>query len=186
MRVIGIDSGLTGALAAIDERSGELRFFADLPRASEGSVSWIDGGKLLSMLFRAREDEPARVVIEYMHALPTLKDEGEERRRSARAEFGKGCALASILSIVQIARLPYRLIVPQRWKRPLGLIGVGETYADRKRASLEFARKLFPDANLRAASSHNRAEAILIAYWAQRYTSAGSGELALTGGGKAA
>jgi len=173
VRIIGIDVGLTGALASLDE-SGELRYFADLPVAQSGSVKWIDGGKLLTMLFKARAGEAARVVVEYMHAFPLNREGDTERDGRARgnnlhAASMKGAVLGSTLAIIQVAQLPCELVVPQKWKRALGLMMPNASYADRKAASLEMARQLFPKANLSRAKDHGRAEAILIAHYAQRY-----------------
>jgi hypothetical protein len=174
MRVIGLDPGLTGALASLDE-SGELRYFADLPVAQSGSVKWIDGGKLLTMLFKAREGEPARVFVEYMHALPMIAD-GANPNPTARgggiyAASMKGMVLGSVLAILQVAELPYELVVPQKWKRALGLLMPKASYAEKKQASLDMARRLFPKASRALARHKNngRAEAILIGHWARSY-----------------
>jgi hypothetical protein len=52
-------------------------------------------------------------------------------------------------------------VTPQRWKRFYGL-------TSDKTACLAMARNLYPDAPLKLAKHHNRAESLLIARWAQR------------------
>lgn len=159
MRIIGIDVGLTGALASLDE-SGELRYFADLPVAQSGSVKWIDGGKFLTMLFKARDGEPARVFVEQTGPMPKL---------GIMAANSKGLTLGSVLAVVQVAQLPIELVSPMRWKRALGLLMPKATDTEKKAASLQRARLLFPKAKLDRAMDHNRAEAMLLAHWAHRF-----------------
>jgi hypothetical protein len=159
MRIIAVDCGLTGALASLDE-SGELRYFADLPVAQSGSVKWIDGGKLLTMLFKARAGEPGRVFIEQTGPMPKL---------GIMAASSKGLTLGSVLAIVQVAQLPIELVSPMRWKRALGLVMPKATDGEKKAASLQKARLLFPKAKLDRVCDHNRAEAMLIAEYARRF-----------------
>jgi crossover junction endodeoxyribonuclease RuvC len=174
VRIIGIDCGLTGALASLDE-AGEVRYFADLPVASNGRTKWIDGGRLLTMLFKARDGGrgPARVAVEFMHALPMIADD-DNPNPTARgggiwAASAKGMVLGSVLAILQVAELPYDLITPQKWKRALELMMPSASYAAKKQASLDRARAMFPNVKLDRAKDHGRAEALLIAHYAQRY-----------------
>ena len=67
----------------------------------------------------------------------------------------------SILSVLQTLRLPLELVTPAVWKRGIGL-------SSDKRASLDKARLLFPTADLTLAKYDGRAEALLLAHWAQR------------------
>jgi hypothetical protein len=66
----------------------------------------------------------------------------------------------SVLSVLQVLRLPVELITPAVWKRALGL-------SSQKLASLHKARLLFPGAELHLAKHDGRAEALLLAYHAQ-------------------
>ncbi len=171
MRIIAIDVGITGALASLNE-AGELCYFADLPIASSGATKWVDGGRLLTMLFKAREGEPARVFVEYMHALPMIASAADPnptaRGGGIWAASAKGMVLGSVLAVLQVAQLPYELVVPQKWKRALGLLMPEASYAQKKQASLDLARTLFPkaQAGLARYRDNGRAEAILIGHWA--------------------
>jgi len=157
---IGIDVGLTGALATLDEQ-GDARFIADLPIASSGSVKWIDGGELLRLLFAARHgDQPARVIVEQVGPMPKL---------GIVAANSKGLTLGSVLAILQVAQLPFELVSPVRWKRALGLIMPQASDNEKKAASLQKARQLFPKADLDRVKDHNRGEALLLAHYAQRF-----------------
>lgn len=188
---IAIDAGIRGALAALDER-GDIVLVGDLPVSTHGSQKWIRGDRFLPMLFAARRrDRPARVFVEYTPAFPLNREgdtdeDGSARGNNLNAASKKGMVLGSMLSILEMAELRFDLVVPVKWKRPLNLLMPNATYRQRKNASLDLARKLFPTAPLTRQSDDGRAEALLIAHWAQQYTNAVDGELALVGGGKAA
>jgi len=145
---IGIDPGVTGAVAVL-EPDGPLRTFFDLPVIRDHALAWIDGDRLLSALLKAKGSDTARVIIERAAARPG---------QGVRSAFTFGLVLGSILATVQALRLPIELVTPAQWKRALGLP------AD-KRAALDRARLLFPAADLSHARYHGRAEALLIAYW---------------------
>jgi hypothetical protein len=204
MLVIAIDAGINGAIASLDER-GEIVLVGDLPVTVHGKNKWIGGTKFLPMLFAARRrNQPARVFVEYMHALPMMvgggdgEEGGTTRGGGLYAASKKGMVLGSILAILEVAEIPFELVVPQKWKRALNLIMPQATYRERKDASLDRARMLFPKAPLHLQKHDGRAEALLIAHWAQRHVlgvpgvqtsasaSASVGELDLVGGGKAA
>jgi crossover junction endodeoxyribonuclease RuvC len=174
MIVIGIDPGITGALAALD-RNGECVYVGDLPITQSGALKWVNGGRLLEMLFKARSGkQPARVFVEYSHAFPLNRegdtaDNGAARGNNLNAASRKGMVLGAILATLDIAQLPYELVMPAKWKRALGLIMPKASYLDRKRASLDRARMMFPNAPLDRQRDNGRAEAMLIAHYGQRY-----------------
>lgn len=160
MIVIGVDVGVTGAIASIDD-NGEVVYLADLPIASHGNSKWVDGGRLLTMLFAARRrDRPARVYVEHIHGTPKM---------GVTTSHSLGLTLGSVLGVLQIAQLPLELIAPAKWKRGLTLIMPRASDGEKKAASLERARQLFPRADLARVKDHGRAEALLIAHYAQRH-----------------
>lgn len=161
MLILGIDCGLTGALAALDARSGELVALHDLPIQRDRSLGWIDGPELIALLSAIRNGRPARAYVERLHAVP-------RQMGGAQAGISRGLTLGSLLSTLAIAGIGVELVMPGAWKRALGLIAPGASDAERKRASLDRARLLYPTADLARAKDHNRAEAILIAHWALR------------------
>lgn len=166
MLTIGIDVGITGALATLDER-GQLCYLADLPISINGKMKWINGAEFLRLLFKARNvSRPARVIVEHVHAMPQLP--GRESFGGVISAHSTGLTLGSILSIIQVAELPLQLVTPMKWKRALGLVMPKTTSTERKTASLEKARALFPKAALSRFKDHGRAEAILIAHWAMQ------------------
>ena len=149
MLILGVDPGLTGALALLTS-DGEIELLADLPVIRDRSLAWIDGGELQSMLLNALQGRPCRAIVERVSAMP---------RQGVASSFAFGVGFGSILSVLQTLQLPLELVTPAVWKRALGL-------SSDKRASLDKARLLFPASDLRLAKHDGRAEALLIAHWA--------------------
>lgn len=150
MLTLGIDPGLTGALALLDP-DGQPELVADLPVIRDRSLSWIDGGALQSTLLEALRGRPCRAVVERVSAMP---------RQGIASAFNFGAGLGSILATLQTLRLPLELVTPAQWKAAMGL-------GRDKRASLDKARLLFPTADLSLAKHDGRAEALLLAYFVQ-------------------
>lgn len=144
---LGVDPGQAGALALLTD-DGSVELLADLPIISDRSLKWIDGSVLQSMLLNAIAGRPCRAVIERVSALP---------RQGVASSFSFGVGFGSILSVLQTLQLPLEFVTPAAWKRAMGL-------SSEKRAALNKARLLFPDADLRLVKHDGRAEALLIAY----------------------
>ncbi|HMK87259.1 MAG TPA: hypothetical protein VK437_14960 [Steroidobacteraceae bacterium] len=147
--VIGIDPGLSGAIAVLSP-AGELERLEDLPVIRDRSLAWIDGAVLQSLLLDALGGRPGRAIVERVSAMP---------KQGIASAFTFGVVLGSILSVLQARHLPVELATPAAWKRSLGL-------GSDKRASLDKARLLYPGADLSLAKHDGRAEALLLAHWA--------------------
>ncbi|MGB9332113.1 MAG: hypothetical protein WCB10_15215 [Steroidobacteraceae bacterium] len=147
--IIGVDPGLSGALAVLGA-AGELVQLADLPVIRDGRLAWIDGGALQSLLIEALAGRPARAIVERVSAMP---------RQGVASAFTFGVGLGSVLSILQARQVSVELVTAAVWKRALGL-------SSDKRASLDKARLLFPSADLALVKHDGRAEALLLAHWA--------------------
>ena len=153
MLVMGVDPGLTGALALLDA-DGQVELVADLPVIRDRSLAWIDGAALQSTLLDAIRGRPCRAVVERVSAMP---------RQGVASSFAFGVGLGSILGVLQTLHLPLELVTAAQWKRALGL-------SSDKRASLDKARLLFPTVDLGLAKHDGRAEALLLAHYAQNRT----------------
>lgn len=147
---IGIDPGLTGAAAAVDQQ-GALLWVLDMPtRAKGGKVNREVCPIQLRELFAPHVAPGVHAVVE---------------RISARAtDQGKILSIASLVHSAAIAEgvlagmgCQVQTAEPLTWKRAMGLIGAG------KAGALTQARKLFPAAPLDMGKHHNRAEALLLA-----------------------
>lgn len=147
--IIGIDPGLSGALAVLSLDGFET--VHDLPVIRDHSLAWIDGSELQSLLLDALRGRTAHAVIERVSAMPG---------QGVSSAFTFGLGLGSVLSVLQAMHVSIELVTPATWKRSLGL-------SKDKRASLHKARLLFPAADLRLAKHDGRAEALLIAHYAR-------------------
>jgi crossover junction endodeoxyribonuclease RuvC len=154
MVYIGIDPGLSGALAVLAS-DGTLTALSDTPtltlRARRGLRHEYDVPGLATLLepYAGRQ---AHVVIEESQPMPG---------QGVRSMFTIGLGLGVWLGILATLGFPYSRVRPATWKRSLGLT------RDKEQARLR-AQQLFPQADLRHKKHHNRAEAILLAHYGQR------------------
>lgn len=160
MIYIGIDPGMTGAVAFIDRTTGEAKVF-DLPVRSDEHR--IDG---LALALLMRKHAPASiggtVILEKLHA--RAGGGGMQQMGSMMKTVG------IILGAVDCTKFPLLEVTPQKWKSKFGLVskhGEKKTDAQRKAESLKVARRLFPQlvADLKRAKDDGRAEALLMAHW---------------------
>ena len=153
MRVIGIDPGLSGALAVISGKPNEwvIEAVYDLPTYAEKTSTgknrrFIDPVALSKLLKTIGKVD--RVQCERMIAPPGV---------SGMSAFSMGATMATIAATLRIARIPYKLVSSGVWKRAL------EVPAD-KEAARQFASRLFQSSeHWQRKMDHNRAEAALIA-----------------------
>jgi hypothetical protein len=147
---IGIDPGLSGAIAVLDD-AGSLVSLTDLPVIRDLSLSWIDGSELLSIILGALQGRSAVAMVERVSAMP---------KQGIASAFCFGVGFGSVLSVLQALNIPLEFVTPAVWKRSLCL-------GKDKKASLHKARLLYPTAELHLAKHDGRAEALLIARYAQ-------------------
>jgi crossover junction endodeoxyribonuclease RuvC len=160
MVYIGIDVGVTGAIASIDVR-GTVSIF-DIPvnvQATQAMVKrTVDPRGVMSILRTiVGADEVALVMMERIHTMPGS-------RNSPQSGGSLMHSLGVIEAVLAIARMPCVKVSPAKWKRDMGLMGAG------KDASRELAIALYPSAahELRLKKHHNRADALLLAEYARR------------------
>lgn len=155
---IGIDTGVTGAIAAIDAAANIISV-QDIPVVSvstgkkrrtiyvESQMAALLSGLLLSA--------PVVVVtIENTHAMP---------QNGSIGGFSQGMGLGIWLGILAAFKIPVTRVEPARWKKDL-LIPAGSD----KNYSIVRALQLFPSATLDRKKDHGRADALLIADWGRR------------------
>lgn len=154
MIVLGIDIGLTGALAAVDSHGSSS--VADLPLLADKSR--ICGRQLLDLVRSfVAPGERAMLVTEDVQPRP----QGNSNRHG-NTMFSQGSMMQSkgiVLCACDIAKLDLQLVSPQTWKKFYGLIGQD------KSESMAMAKTLYPDADLRLVKHHNRADALLLAHF---------------------
>ena len=151
---IGIDPGLTGAIAVIAD--GELFDVIDMPTVGRGKAGrqTVNSAALASHLRECLSSHPGasvQAVVEDVAARPKQGVSGVFR-------FGHSCG--SVAGVLGAMRIPVDYVAPTRWKRAFGLLG-----AD-KDASRGKASDLYPGAPISLKKHHGRADAILLARWA--------------------
>lgn len=161
--IIAIDPGLSGAIAGLTDAGMFVGVF-DLPIIRDKSLAWIDGNCLRSRIFELQNELPnrrlPRFVVERVSAMPG---------QGVTGMFTFGCTFGSILGVLQTLQYPIEFVTPVTWKRAVGLSGKAKGPKEAKRAALDKARLLFPTADLGLQKHEGRAEALLLAHWAQRY-----------------
>ena len=149
MIFIGADPGLrSGAIGSVDH-NGKFIYAYDIP---------ADGDKinvlaLKEIIYRIIVPGDAYMIcIEHVGVRPG-------QGISSSGKFMR--AFGAIEAVAQLCSDRVEMVLPQAWKKTMGL------KAD-KEESLRMARDLFPDAMLNLKKHHGKAEALLIAEYARR------------------
>jgi crossover junction endodeoxyribonuclease RuvC len=142
VRVIGIDPGVTGAMAVLN--GGSVALF-DLP-VSGGEVNGVE---LWASLRLAHEIDPIDAVfMEETHAMP---------KTGSKGNYSQGVSKGAIVTAVKCAGLVLHRVAPATWKAKMGLRGKDKDF------SRHLASELWPSSDFNLVKHHNRAEAALIA-----------------------
>lgn len=154
---IGIDIGVSGAIAAVSDKR-EFLGVRDMPIVQRGTFKFVDGPRLLTILSEIRNGAPATVILEYAGFT-----------KSAQAASGMGRNLGGCVATVMLAALPLDIVTPQKWKKHFGLIDRNATDKERKNLSRSIAVMKYPAVTdlLERVKDHNRAEAILLAEYSR-------------------
>jgi len=148
--VIGIDPGLTGAIAFYASVDDLMVF--DVPSFEATKGKQVDLQQLVS-LFDAALDvyEPKHAFIENVHTMP-------KQGIASAFKFGKTCGQLEML--IAAFSIPTTLVTPQAWKKELQV----QKHKDNSRLR---ASQLLPGhaGKWLLKKHHNRAEAVLIAYY---------------------
>jgi crossover junction endodeoxyribonuclease RuvC len=162
MICIGIDIGLTGAVAFIDPAGGCV--VEDIPVLVENEKNRIDGHALATVIRRHwPAGEPALVAFEDVRPRPQVN--GGVRGNTMHSQGSLMRSRGAVESVLDCLRLRAEVVQPQTWKRFYGLIGSKD-----KADAVAVALRLYPQAAPRLArkKDHNRGDALLIAHFAKR------------------
>jgi len=161
MIYVGIDPGLSGAVAVIDHK-GNMVALDDTPtltvKKAKGHKRVYVESQMVSILERLSKN--VRLVgIENVHAMPG---------QGVTSMFSMGSGFGLWLGILAALRMPYEKIEPAKWKREMGI-----TSGSDKSASIVCASHLFPTASFRkdrgrVDTMDGRADALLLAEWLRR------------------
>ena len=155
---LGIDPGLSGALALYDPMTESLETFP-MPtlKAGTGSKRVVDELELARMI-DSWSQSIKKVVIERVHAMP---------KQGVTSVFTFGMGYGTLRGIIAANFLPVEYITPQRWKKRLRVPALKD--GSRARAS-EIFPKYSDQWNLKKWDV--RAEAAMIAYYGSMHLQA--------------
>jgi len=146
MKIIGIDPGVTGALAVINK--GEVEALHDMPTmAGTKNKKQVNGYELCRLI---EINKPDLVMIEKVHAMPG-------QGVSSMFNFGKSAGI--IEGVCAGLGVPIEFVTPQSWKKKFSLIGKDKDSA----RTLAIQKHPFIAEHLSRKKDIGRADAIFIA-----------------------
>ena len=162
MKIIGIDPGLSGAIAVL-ENNKVLNIF-DIPVMSEGKKNkrQLNSALLVNLLKEnINKEKEVAVVVEQVNAMPG---------QGVTSMFNFGQTFGALKGICAALELPIFFVRPSKWKKHFELINSS------KDASRTKAIELFPNFSNDMAKKKdaNKADAILIGrYFLDHYNNNG-------------
>lgn len=156
MRILGIDPGLNGALALIE--NGKLIELLDI----EASDSRINAAHLAGLVQTWRPDF---AVCEVVTARPG---------QGVTSMFTFGHGLGTITAVLATLSIPYLLIRPQAWQSYFCIKSTSKDKAEHKRLIADRAEALYPEAPLygpKGGLKDGRSDALLLAQYAYEHLS---------------
>ena len=151
MKIIGIDPGLSGAIAIL-ENNKVLSIF-EIPVMSEGKKNkrQLNSAQLVKLLKdNISENEEVCVVVEQVNAMPG---------QGVTSMFNFGQTFGAIKGICAALELPIFFVRPSKWKKYFELINAS------KDSSRTKAIEMYPKLSNQLAKKKdvNKSDAILIA-----------------------
>ena len=151
MKIIGIDPGLSGAIAVL-ENNKVLNIF-DIPVMSEGKKNkrQLNSALLVNLLKEnINKEEQVAVVVEQVNAMPG---------QGVTSMFNFGQTFGALKGICAALELPIFFVRPSKWKKHFELINSS------KDASRTKAIEMYPKLSnqLSKKKDVNKSDAILIA-----------------------
>ena len=151
MRIIGIDPGLSGGIAILDDL--KIYDIFDMPIMSEGkkNKNQLNSAQLVNILNKhVLKKENTFVIVEQVSAMPG---------QGVTSMFNFGQTFGSIKGICAAMGLPIFYVRPAKWKKHFELINSS------KDASRTKVIEMYPSISSRLTKKKdvNKADAILIA-----------------------
>jgi crossover junction endodeoxyribonuclease RuvC len=143
---IGIDPGITGAIAFLDNDDLSFIKVENMPIMANGKKNQVNPYALSKMMESLPANTP--VFLERVSAMPG---------QGVTSMFSFGMSFGIIQGVCAGLFLPIHLVTPQSWKKRAGLIGKDKDMAR------TLAQQLYPTAPLSRKKDIGRADSILIA-----------------------
>jgi len=151
---IGIDPGLTGAVAFLGEDGDFLLWDTVTILKGSGSVkSEVNASALYQHLMKVSQ-QTAVAVLERVNSMPG---------QAASSTFSLGDSFGTARACLACAGIPTTYVTPQTWKKHFKLT------SDKEEARA-LAIKLYPTAELHLKKHVDRAEALLMATYCKQIT----------------
>ena len=156
---IGIDPGLTGAIAKV--QGGNIEVW-DMPTLELRSKRFVNApmlADLISSINWQANPQKCEVILERVSARPG-------QGVTSMFSFGTSCGI--IQGIIAALHLPLTLVSPQEWRKKMGV-------PKGKDGSRQRVLELRPDLASRFSrkKDHGRADAVLMALYGEKPDSAG-------------
>ena len=151
MKIIGIDPGLSGGIAILDNRR-VLSIF-DMPVMAEGKKNkrQLNSAQLVSLIKEnIKSDKEVAVIVEQVNAMPG---------QGVTSMFNFGQTFGAIKGVCAALELPIFFVRPSKWKKHFELINSS------KDSSRTKAIEMYPTLSSQMAKKKdvNKSDAILIA-----------------------
>ena len=149
MKVVGIDPGLSGAIAVLEEKKVLALF--DMPVMSEGkkNKNQLNSAQLVNILKEnTKNDDDIAVVVEQVNAMPG---------QGVTSMFNFGQTFGAIKGICAALDFPIFFVRPSKWKKHFELINSS------KDSSRTKAIEMYPKLSNQLAKKKdvNKSDAIL-------------------------
>jgi len=163
MQIIGVDPGLSGALAMVGPRG--LEAVADMPTMTRGNgeakvKNQVNAAALAQLLREWTRDYDREAILVVLERQAPFRAPGTKPQGTSSV-FSLGHTTGIIEGVVVACRFPNCEVTPGSWKKAFSIPGGKEN----KGKARELAQRFYPEADLARKKDHNRAEAILIARW---------------------
>ena len=151
MKIIGIDPGLSGAIAVMQDKKVINMF--DMPIMAEGKKNkrQLNSSQLVNIIKEnINEDEETVVVVEQVNAMPG---------QGVTSMFNFGQTFGAIKGVCAALKLPIFFVRPSKWKKHFELINSS------KDASRTKVIEMYPtlSGQLSKKRDVNKSDAVLIA-----------------------
>lgn len=152
---LGIDPGLSGALAVLTD-AGRLVDVVSMPTEPHGKSRRVSGRELRAFLDGITTATGGAGIT-----LCVLEQVASRPGQGAPSVFTFGRAFGAVEGVLSALAVPTDYATPQTWKRAFGL-------TSDKAESIRKACDLLPELAARKRTTHDQAEAALLAEFARR------------------
>ena len=151
MKIIGIDPGLSGAIAILEDK--EVFSVFDMPVMAEGKKNkrQLNSAQLVNIIKEnLKNDDEVAVIVEQVNAMPG---------QGVTSMFNFGQTFGAIKGVCAALKLPIFFVRPSKWKKHFELINSSKDSSRTK--VIEMYPKL--SNQLSKKKDVNKSDAILIA-----------------------